>query len=74
MLNRNIFIITVAGTQVCKKEAFSFIAVDRKSRIIRTNVLASASKWTNEIDALRIAEFLQRKYSSWNPQVVKLTN
>ena len=74
MVKRNVFIITVAGTEICRKEPFSFIAIDKKSKIIRTNVLASASKFSNEVDALRIAEFLHKAYESWNPQVVKISN
>ncbi|CAB4219797.1 hypothetical protein UFOVP1639_7 [uncultured Caudovirales phage] len=74
MLKQNLFVITVAGTQICKKEPFSFIAIDKKRKIIRTNVLATASKFSNEIDALRIAEFLQKTYKSWDAQVVKISN
>ena len=74
MPTRNLFIITIAGTQVCKKQAFSFIATYGKSGIIRTNVLASAKRFTSEIEALHLAETL-RKESSWlDPQVVKITN
>ena len=74
MPTRNLFIITIAGTQVCKKQAFSFIATYGKSGIIRTNVLASAKRFTSEIEALDLAETL-RKESSWlDPQVVKISN
>ena len=74
MPTRNLFIITIAGTQVCKNQAFSFIATYGKSGIIRTNVLASAKRFTSEIEALHLAETL-RKESSWlDPQVVKITN
>jgi hypothetical protein len=73
MLKPNLFIITIAGTEVCKKQAFSFIATYGKSGIIRTNVLASAKRFTSEIEALHLAETL-RKESSWlDPQVVKIT-
>ena len=74
MLKPNFFIITIAGTQVCKKQAFSFIATYGKSGIIRTNVLASAKRFTSEIEALHLAETL-RKESSWlDPHVVKISN
>ena len=74
MLKPNLFIITITGTQVCKKQAFSFIAYYGKSGIIRTNVLASAKRFTSEIEALHLAETL-RKESSWlDPQVVKISN
>ena len=74
MLKPNLFIITIAGTRVCKKQAFSFIATYGKSGIIRTNVLASAKRFTSEIEALDLAETL-RKESSWlDPQVVKISN
>lgn len=74
MLKPNLFIITIAGTQVCKKQTFSFIATYGKSGIIRTNVLASAKRFTSEIEALHLAETL-RKESSWlDPQVVKISN
>jgi len=73
MPTRNLFIITIAGTQICKKQAFSFIATYGKSGIIRTNVLASAKQFTNEIEALHLAETLRNEYSWLDPQVVKIS-
>jgi hypothetical protein len=73
MPTRNIFIITIAGTHVCKKQAFSFIATYGKSGILRTNVLASAKRFTNEIEALHLAETLRAEYGFLDPQVVRIS-
>ena len=73
MLKKNIFIITIAGTQICKKQAFSFIATYGKSGIIRRNVLASAKRFTNEIEALHLAETLRAEYGFLDPQVVRIS-
>ena len=73
MIKKNIFIITIAGTHICKKQPFSFIAHFGKRGVTRTNVFASAKRFTNEIEALHVAETIRKQSGYLDPQVLKIS-
>ena len=73
MLKPNLFIITIAGTHICKKQPFSFIAHYGKRGVTRTNVFASAKRFTSEIEALQVAETLRKESGYLDPQVLKIS-